>query len=82
MPPARRALALLGQAIDRLHVIASTKEPQDPQKLDRLFGDLRSIHRSMQKMQLSDANARRRFWRLQRRAVVLIVKAAERLSAS
>lgn len=80
MPTSRRALQLLDEAIASLEVMVESKEPREPLKLDRLFGDLRSIRRSMRR--LAKAGASAKFWRMQRRAVVLMVKIAKHLSTS
>ena len=80
MPTSRRALQLLDESIASLEVMAESKEPREPLKLDRLFGDLRSIRRSMRR--LAEAGASANFWRMQRRSVVLMIKIAKHLSTS
>jgi hypothetical protein len=82
MSPSRRALQLLDGAIASLEEMASSKEPLDPRKLGRLFGDLHSLQRSIQKMERAGARSRNKFWKTQRRAVVVIVKIAKHLSPS
>ncbi len=79
-PPSRRALQLLNGAVASLEEMASSKEPLDPRKLGRLFGDLHSLQQSMQKMERAGAKSRDKFWKMQRRAVVVIVKIAKHLS--
>lgn len=82
MSPSRRALQLFDGAIASLEELASRKEPLNPRKLGRLFGDLHSLQRSMQKMEKAGARSRNKFWKTQRRAVVVIVKVAKHLSTS
>lgn len=82
MSPSRRALQLLDGAIASLEEMAASKEPLDPRKLGRLFGDLRSLQQSMQKMESAGAKCRDKFWQMQRRTVVVIVKIAKHLSTS
>jgi hypothetical protein len=82
MPLRRRAVLLLEESIALLEVMASSNEPLEPRKLGRLFSDLRSLQRSMVKLEKTGAKSRHRFWRMQRRAVILIVSIAKHLSTS
>ena len=82
MTPSRRALLLLDESISTLEKMASSREPLEPRKLDRLFGDIHSIQRSMRKLEKAGARSRQRFWKLQRKAAELIVKIAKHLSTS
>lgn len=82
MPLRRRALLLLDESISSLEEWALSKEPQEPRKLGRLFSDLRSLQRSMTKLEKSGAKSRDRFWKMQRRTGVLIVQIAKHLSTS
>ncbi len=82
MPPSRRVLQLLEESIVCLQTLASGREPLEPQKLGRLFGDLFSIQRSMRKLKGTDKNSNRQFWQLERRAAALIIKIAKHLSTS
>lgn len=82
MPLRRRVLLLLEESVASLEAMASSSEPLEPQKLGRLFSDLRSLHRSMIRLEKTGAKSRQRFWRMQRRAVILIVRIAKHLSTS
>ncbi len=82
MPLRRRVLVLLDESIASLEALASTCEPLEPRKLGRLFSDLRSLHRSMDRLGKTGAKSRQRFWRMQRRTVTLIVRIAKHLSTS
>jgi hypothetical protein len=82
LPSSRRALQLLDGAIASLEEMASSKEPLDPRKLGRLFGDLHSLQQSMRKLEITGVKSRDKFWKLQRRAVVVIIKIAKHLSTS
>jgi len=82
MTPMRRALVQIEQCVSCIQEMVSIKEPLNPKKFDRLFGDLRSIRRSMHKMENTGHRASAKFWAMERRAVVLIVKMSKHLSAS
>ena len=82
LPLRRRALQLLDESISSLEEMISSREPRDPQKLGRLFSDLRSLQRSLVRLEKSNAKSRQRFWMLQRRASSLIVRIAKHLSTS
>lgn len=51
-------------------------------KLESMLGKLRSMRRSMQRLDKTDRKSREKFWMLSRRSVALAVKMAKMLPGS
>jgi hypothetical protein len=82
MPLRRRAVLLLEECIASLEGMDSGNEPLESRKLGRWFSDLRSLQRSIVKLERTGAKSRHQFWKMQRRAAILIVRIAKHLSTS
>lgn len=51
-------------------------------RLERMLVNLREVRRSMQRLNKTDPNGRKKFWQLSRRAVLLSVRIARGLSST
>jgi hypothetical protein len=83
MPRMHRAEQHLDEIIISLEMLVGSKEPLRKQRLlDGMFGKLRTIRRSMGRLDKRDPQNRIKFWNLSRRAVRVGDKITKMLSST